>query len=152
MRIPKPQGEVTYLGDRDALKTWEKAKEIAREYARTKEERALLKLIIPEENNLRSWWNITDKELNLFRFAVRMLRKGESYMTINLAVAQRHGTLKSKFLRGLEFLAYKYEREAFINRQMSHWGFFGLSKEEQQKRASEYGEKLMKDFADHTDL
>jgi hypothetical protein len=149
MRIQKPQGEVTCLGDREALKTWEKAKAIAREYAKKKEERLLFALVIPTSGDLRDWWHLTEKDLNLFRFAVRMLRKDRSYLEVNFAVSNRHALIKSKFLRGLEFLAYKYEREDFLNTQMSHWGGFGMTKEEQRERAANYGKRLEEEFASY---
>lgn len=140
---------MTCLGDRWALETWQYANEIAPKYAKSKLEKMLLSTIIPQSDDLRAWWRITKKDLDMFRFAVRLIRKGTSPMSVMESVANRSAAFKTPFLHALEYLAYRFDNEAFKERMMRGWGFLGMEKKDQLKRALSYGDTLEKKFKDH---
>ena len=149
MKIPKPKGEVTCLGDRWALETWQYANEIATKYAKSKLEKLLLFCVIPTGDKLGDWWNITKKDLDLFRKAVRLLRKKTPYMQVVESVSFRAPLLKPNLIPALEYLAYRFDNEAFNQKMMAGYGFFGLSKADQVDRAKRYGERLEERFKNH---
>jgi hypothetical protein len=85
----------------------------------------------------------------MFRFAVRLIRKGTSPMSVMESVANRSSVLKTPFLHALEYLAYRFDSEAFKERMMKGYGFLGMEKKDQLERALSYGAILEKKFKEH---
>lgn len=135
------------MGDKWAMDVFEEARVMASKYGKTKLAKTLLAVLFPKENTIRAWWNICKKDIALARLALRLIAKGHKFSEVSNAYDVRAGVLKCPFSRALEYLHATRETENFVETAMSGYRGLGMSQADCRERASNYMERLKKEFS-----
>lgn len=145
--LPRPQGEVTCLGDTQAMKLYEYAAEMYKRHATTPAAREIFKHVLPQNNTLRAWWRLCKKDLDLTRMAVIRVKRGESAHSVHDAISARHSMLKTRLLRFLELRWLREDRDGFMRDFFAHYEHLGLGAGRRKERAEGYAVDLEIAFA-----
>jgi hypothetical protein len=85
--------------------------------------------------------NVSKKYLGLLRF---VLKNASKYTPLQLLmyVDDKSGVLKNELTWALEWAAYKKNQDNYLPYYVRAFGFYGMSKEDAEKRFHAYHEKL----------
>ncbi len=136
------------LGHTMAREQFEKFEEVVDKYAKTDFELAFVKYITSDIVTWNYWVNnITNKFVANMRYALKRIENG-NFTELLRHHNQNTGMLKNDMTWALEYLAYLFDREEYVNYYCTAYAFYGLNRDDAVIRMHEYFEKLYKKYPD----
>jgi hypothetical protein len=100
---------------------------------------------IDGENSWHYFNNITKKDIATLQFVLRKVDSmKKDYNALLSNVSRKTGMLKSRLIWALEILAYKHDRERYLDSYIRTFGFYGLPRDEAEERFERYHKGIAK--------
>lgn len=142
------------MGHRWSKETVDALEKVLNTYSKSKQQKWIINSVygspqdvakIDGENSWHYFNNITKKDIAILQFVLRKADSMKSdYAALLRNVGSKTGMLKNRLTWALEVLAYKHDKEAYLQDYIKNFGFYGMDKEEAEDRFERYHKGIMK--------
>jgi hypothetical protein len=142
------------MGHRWSAETLDSLEQVLNTYSKSKAQKWLIDTVygtpadlkkIDGENSWHYFNNITKKDIANLQFVLRKVDSMKSdYAALLSMINRKSGMLKDRLTWALEYLAYKHDRERYLEQYKKDFGLYGLQPDEAEERFEKYHKNLFK--------
>lgn len=140
------------MGHRWSAETLDALEAVLNTYSKSKMQKWIIDNVYGTPKDLAkieySWHyfnNVTKKDIAILQFVLRRVDKmKKEYANLLYKVENKSGMLKSRLNWALEILAYKYDKEKYLDYYIRSFGYYGMARDEAKDRFERYHKGIAK--------